>query len=60
MRTHSETIRELLSPERQGHLYLCGSTKMGQHVQALLKEIFGEDGFRQLEKEKRLVKELWG
>ena len=33
---------------------------MGQDVQTLLKETLGEDGFKALEKEKRLIKELWG
>lgn len=33
---------------------------MGLEVQNLLKEFLGEDGFKLLEKEKRLVKELWG
>ena len=33
---------------------------MGHDVQAILKEFIGEDGFKLLEKEKRLIKELWG
>lgn len=33
---------------------------MGLEVQNLLKEFLGEDGFKLLEKEKRLIKELWG
>jgi sulfite reductase alpha subunit-like flavoprotein len=32
---------------------------MGKDVQNLLKEILGEDGFKKLETEKRLIKELW-
>lgn len=44
-----------------GYIYLCGSTKMGQDVQTLLKELLGgEEQFKKLEKEKRLIKELWG
>ena len=59
MRHQSELIRETLTVQR-GHLYLCGSTKMGHDVQALLKEILGEEGLKIIEKEKRLIKELWG
>lgn len=33
---------------------------MGHDVQNLLKDFFGDEGFKNLEKEKRLVKELWG
>jgi hypothetical protein len=33
---------------------------MGLDVQHVLKEFLGEDGFKLIEKEKRLVKELWG
>jgi sulfite reductase alpha subunit-like flavoprotein len=46
--------------EDKGHIYLCGNTKMGMDVQNLLKEFIGEDAVKVLEKEKRLVKELWG
>jgi sulfite reductase alpha subunit-like flavoprotein len=60
MRKEREMLRDLLSQEKKGHIYLCGSTKMGQDVQALLKDMFGEEGFKRLEKEKRLIKELWG
>jgi sulfite reductase alpha subunit-like flavoprotein len=60
MRKQSELIKDLLSTEKKGHIYICGSTKMGQDVQALLKELFGEEGFKALDKEKRLIKELWG
>lgn len=46
--------------EEGAHIYLCGSTQMGTAVQTLLKEVLGEERFKQLEKEKKLVKELWG
>ena len=59
MRRESAMIRQVIV-EDKGHIYLCGSTKMGQDVQALLKEILGDDGFKIIEKEKRLIKELWG
>lgn len=58
MREQKDWIRDQLS--NGAHLYICGSTKMGQDVQALLKEVLGEDGFKALEKQKRLIKELWG
>lgn len=60
MRIESDLLKEMLSQEKKGHLYICGSTKMGSDVQALLKELLGEEGFKALEKEKRLIKELWG
>ena len=46
--------------EQRGHVYLCGNTKMGMDVQNLLKEFLGEEEFKILDKEKRLIKELWG
>ena len=46
--------------EQQGYLYICGNTKMGHDVQNLLREFFGEEGFKKMEKEKRIIKELWG
>ena len=50
----------MLGEEKKGHIYLCGSTKMGQDVQVLIKELVGEESFKKLEKDKRLIKELWG
>lgn len=46
--------------EDKGSLYLCGNSKMGLHVQSMLKDFIGEEAFKALDKEKRLVKELWG
>jgi len=43
-----------------GHFYVCGNTKMGHDVQVLLKEFLGEEHFKELEQQKRLIKELWG
>ena len=34
--------------------------KMGLDVQHILKEFLGEEYYKNLEKEKRLIKELWG
>jgi len=33
---------------------------MGADVIVALKEFIGEDGYKELEKSKRLIKELWG
>lgn len=46
--------------EEKGNIYICGNLKMGHDVQMLLKEFIGEEAFKTLEKEKRLIKELWG
>lgn len=59
MRREKDLLIDVLETQK-GYLFLCGNTKMGMDVQNLLKEFFGEDGFKTLEKEKRLVKELWG
>lgn len=32
---------------------------MGKDVQTVLKDVLGADGFKKLEDEKRLIKELW-
>ena len=50
---------QVLIEKQNGYFYICGSTSMGKDVQNLLKEILGEDGFKKLETEKRLIKELW-
>jgi len=46
--------------ENNGYFYICGSTKMGADVLVVLKEFIGEDMYKELEKSKRLIKELWG
>ena len=38
---------------------MCGATSMGKSVEAELKEMLGDDVFSTLQKEKRLIKELW-
>ena len=40
-------------------IMICGNTKMGQEVQTVLKEWVGLERFRELEKQGRIVKELW-
>ncbi len=59
MRQQADLIKETLMNEH-GYLYICGSTRMGHDVQQLLKDILTEEGFKKLDLEKRLVKELWG
>jgi len=38
---------------------ICGNTKMGQEVQQILKDWFGNDYVKEMEKNGRLIKELW-
>ena len=45
--------------EKGGYFYICGGLKMGKDVQALLKDIIGEAGYKKLDSEKRLLIELW-
>jgi len=59
MQERRDLVIRLIQQE-QGYLYICGNTKMGLDVQNLLKEFIGEEAFKTLDKEKRLVKELWG
>lgn len=33
---------------------------MGLEVQLILKEFLGEENYKSLEKDKKLIKELWG
>ena len=59
MRQQRELIVKVIL-EQKGSLFLCGNSKMGLDVQHLLKEFIGEEEFKNLDKEKRLIKELWG
>jgi sulfite reductase alpha subunit-like flavoprotein len=65
----SQYVQDLLKEDKD-HLMLafgredsticiCGNTKMGQDVMALLKEWLGGDKVREMESQKRIVKELW-
>ena len=53
-----ELVIRLLKAE-QGCLYICGTTKMGQDVQTQVKAIVGEEYFKQMQTDKRIVVELW-
>jgi sulfite reductase alpha subunit-like flavoprotein len=53
-----ELIERLIRTEN-GCLYICGATKMGTDVQNLIKKVLGEDEFKNLQKEKRVIVELW-
>lgn len=54
----TELVKRLIDTEN-GCVYLCGATAMGAEVQKILKDQLGEDYFKQLQKEKRLIVELW-
>lgn len=58
LKEKTDLIERLLRKE-SGQLYICGATKMGADVQTVVKEVLGEDYFKQMEKEKRIVVELW-
>jgi sulfite reductase alpha subunit-like flavoprotein len=49
--------------EQNAYFYICGAMAMGKDVQHEIEIILGEDGAKKvkdMEKEKRYVKELWG
>lgn len=54
---HKSLITQTLI-DQKGYFYICGSTKMGADVQALLKETLGAD-FDNVNNEDRLLVELW-
>lgn len=58
LESQTETIERLLRKEN-GSLYICGSTKMGQLVQQLIRQTLGDDYFKQMQAEKRVIVELW-
>jgi sulfite reductase alpha subunit-like flavoprotein len=53
-----DLIVRMLQTEK-GSLYICGATKMGADVQALVKKVVGDDYYKTMEKEKRIIVELW-
>ncbi|CDW71895.1 nadph--cytochrome p450 reductase [Stylonychia lemnae] len=59
MKQNKDHVIKVLT-EDKGNIYLCGNTKMGLEVQNILKEFLGEETYKKLESDKRLVKELWG
>lgn len=59
LRERKELIVDVLM-NRKGNFYICGNTKMGMDVQNLLKEFIGHEVYTQVEKDKRIIKELWG
>ena len=40
-------------------MYICGATKMGHDVQNLLKKVLGEEEFKKMQQDKRVIVELW-
>jgi sulfite reductase alpha subunit-like flavoprotein len=49
--------------ENGAHFYICGAMAMGKDVQKVIEGFWGDEGMKRvkdMEKEKRYVKELWG
>ena len=55
---HGDLIKTNLL-EKGGHFFVCGATKMGKDVEALVKELVGDVEFKKLQTEKRYKVELW-
>ena len=55
---HGDMLREVVV-DKAGCFYVCGATNMGKAVELILKEAIGEDAFKQMQKEKRYMVELW-
>ena len=45
--------------DKTANVYVCGNTKMGQAIYALLKEWLGPAKLKEMEQSKRIVRELW-
>ena len=45
--------------QKNAYFFVCGNNKMGLDVQNLLKELVGEDYYKQIKDEKRLRMETW-
>lgn len=58
LKNDTDLIERLLKTEN-GCLYVCGATKMGADVQALVRSVVGEDYYKEMEKNKRIIVELW-
>ena len=58
LRGHQDLVKTYML-EKGGHFFVCGATKMGKDVEALVREIVGEDEFKKLQAEKRYKVELW-
>jgi len=59
LRQRRQLVEEVIR-EKGGHFYICGNTKMGHDVQQVLKDFLGEEFVKELERDKKLIKELWG
>lgn len=55
----SKSIRNLLL-EKKGYLYICGGVSMGAQVVRALEGLFSIQFIKEMENEKRIIKELWG
>lgn len=58
MKENKDRLVKLMNEEK-AVVMICGKTKMGQDVQLVLKEWLGLDGFKTMEMNGRIVKELW-
>ena len=58
LKGHGDLIRKTLL-EQKGHFFVCGATKMGKDVEALVKELLGDVEFKKVQAEKRYKVELW-
>ena len=47
LKGHGDYLKKNLL-ELGGHFFVCGATKMGKDVEAVLKGILGEDEFKKL------------
>ena len=55
---HGDYLKKNLL-ELGGHFFVCGATKMGKDVEAVLKDVLGVEEFKKLQTEKRYKVELW-
>jgi len=53
-----DVIRQVMV-EQNGQFFVCGATSMGKAVEALVKEVCGEEAYKVIQKEKRYKVELW-
>lgn len=54
-----ETFKKMLL-KSPGVLYICGGVNMGNDVMKKIEFLYGATFVKQLENEKRIIKELWG
>lgn len=55
---HGDLIKQVLI-EQNGQFFVCGATTMGKAVETIVKELLGEETFKDLQSQKRYKVELW-